>query len=113
MLKQNSPDKTCYRELTGSHLQFSKIQIEYESPILSVSVFDHESQQFLHCFSQEINLYFEGFFVISASSGTIFPQYNFVNSFKMFDPTVAKTNHHFEDSHMRKAQHEQYATKFA
>ena len=67
--------------------------------MLTVSVFDQESQQYLHCFSQEINIDYEGFFVISASSGTMFPQYNFVNSFKLLDPTKASTNHHFEDSH--------------
>jgi len=73
MLKQSSPDMTCYKELTGKHLHFSKVAIEYEKPILSVSVYDHESATFQHCFSQQINLDYEGFFVISASSGTIFP----------------------------------------
>lgn len=99
MLKQNSPERTCYRELTGNQRPFSKVSIEYEHPTLTVQTYDHDSGQFLHCFSQEIDLNFEGFFVISASSGTIFPQYNFVKSFKVFDPTVASTNHHFEDSH--------------
>ena len=73
MSKQNSPDKTCFRELTGKHLHFSKIAIEYEKPMLTVQVYDHESQQFVHCFSQDIELDYEGFFVISASSGTVFP----------------------------------------
>ena len=52
---------------------------------------------------------YEGFFVISASSGFNFPQYNFVNSFKMFDPTTPSTNHHFEDSHAMRAEHDHYA----
>lgn len=97
------PGEICYRELTGKHLQFSKIAIEYEKPMLRVSTYDHESQQFAHCFSQDIDLDYEGFFVISAASGTIYPQYNFVNSFKLFDPTKIKSNHHYEDSHKRRA----------
>ena len=108
-----SVDKTCYRELTGKHLHFSKIAIEYEKPMLSVSVYDHESAQFVHCFSQDIVLDFNGFFVISASSGFAHPQYNFVNSFKVFDPTHVQSNHHFEDSHARKAEREHYALSIA
>ena len=48
--------------------------------------------------------------MISASSGTVNPQYNFVNSFKLFDPTSVKMSHHFEDSHARRAEHDQYAS---
>ena len=103
----------CYREVTGGHLHFSKIAIEYEKPMLSVSVYDHDSAQFVHCFSQDINLDYEGFFAISASSGSIAPQYNFVNSFKLFDPTVIKTNHHFEDSHAMRAEHDHYGSSIA
>lgn len=106
---QMSPDKTCYRELTGKQLHFSKVAVEYERPMLSVSVYDHESAQFVHCFSQEIILDYNGFFVISASSGFAHPQYNYVNSFKVFDPTSVKSNHRFEDSHARKAEREHYA----
>ena len=29
MIKQTEPGEICYRELTGKHLQFSKISIEY------------------------------------------------------------------------------------
>ena len=113
VLKQNDPDKECFRELTGSHLQYSKVAIEYEKPMLHVSTYDHDSQQFLHCFSQDIVLDYEGFFVISASSGLNFPQYNFLNSFKVFDPTTVKSNNHFEDSHNMKAEHEHYAESMA
>lgn len=81
--------------------------------MLSVSVYDHSSAQFVHCFSQEIILDYNGLFVISASSGFAHPQYNFVNSFKVFDPTNVKSNHRFEDSHARKAEREHYATSIA
>ena len=67
----------------------------------------------MHCFSQEITLDYEGFFVISASSGTNFPQYNFLNSFKVFDPTTVATNHHFEDSHAQRVEHDHYASSIA
>lgn len=87
--------------------------VEYEKPMLSVSVYDHESSQFVHCFSREIVLDYEGFFVISASSGFSNPQYNYVNSFKVFDPTNGKSNHRFEDSHARKAEREHYAASIA
>ena len=113
VLKQSDPDKECFREVTGSHLSFSKIAVEYESPMLHVSTWDHESAQFVHCFSQDIKLDYEGFFVVSASSATSFPQYNFLNSFKVYDPTQVKTNHHFEDSHALKAEHEHYASSIA
>ena len=43
-VKEHKKHQTCYRELTGSHLAFSKIAIEYESPTLTVSVYDHGSQ---------------------------------------------------------------------
>ena len=36
-----------------------------------------------------------------------------MNSFKLFDPTVASTNHHFEDSHARKAEHDHYSETLA
>ena len=113
MLKQNNKQNTCYRELTGNHLHFSKVAIEYEKPMLTVSTYDHDSQQFVHCFSQDIDLDYEGFFVISASAGAIFPQYNVVNSFKVFDPTVVKMSHHFEDSHARRAEHDHFASGMA
>ena len=32
-----------------------------------------------------------------------------MNSFKLLDPTVAQTNHHFEDSHRKRAEHDHYA----
>lgn len=104
--RQSEPSEKCYRELTGSHLHFSKIQIEYEKPILSVAVYDHESEQFVHCFSQLVELDYNGFFVISASSGTSAPQYNYVNSFELYDPIEIDTSHHLQDSHARKAAHD-------
>ena len=56
----------------------------------------------------QIDLDFEGYFAISASSGNAFPNSNTVNSFKLFNPKVVKTSHHFEDAHRQKADHEHY-----
>ena len=95
--------------MTGSHLQFSKIAIEYERPMLQVSVFDHGAQAMVNCFTQDIDLDYDGFFVISASSGQTFPQYNFVNSFDLLDPKTTQSSHHQEDSHAKKAEYEHYA----
>lgn len=94
-------------------MQFSKISIEYENPMLQVSVFDHESQAMVHCFTQDIELDYDGYFVIAASSGTVFPQYNFVNSFDLLDPKTPSTSHHMEDSHNKKAEYEHYAESIA
>ena len=43
-VKQTTSGEICYRELTGKHLQFSMIAIEYEKPMLRVSTFDHDSK---------------------------------------------------------------------
>ena len=51
--------------------------------------------------------------MISAGSGTIYPQYNFVNSFKLFDPTKISSNHHYEVSHTRRAEHDSYLTSIS
>lgn len=53
-----------------------------------------------------IELDYDGFFVISASSGTTSPQYNYVNSFELYDPIEVNSSHHFQDSHARKAAHD-------
>jgi len=71
----------------------------------------------VHCFSYDIHdLDFNGYFALSASSGNpgvAYPVYNTVNSFKIYDPKVVSTSHHFEDSHREKAAHEHYAETIA
>ena len=42
MHAHHDTDHTCYHELTGSHLGFSKMTIEYAKPKLSVSLYDLE-----------------------------------------------------------------------
>jgi len=105
-------NRTCNKEVTGD-LNFSKITIEYEKPMLNVNVWDHEAQQFVHCLSHDIELDYEGFFVIAASSGAVQPYHNYINSFELYDPTEVSTSHHYEDSHARKAEHEHYGTSIA
>ena len=98
----------CYKHLTGKDVPFSKIAIEYEKGGLTVSVYDHEVQGFVHCFSQDVTLDYEGFFVISASSGDLMgnsAQHTYMNSFKLFDPTAYKISRHFEEMEERKAEH--------
>lgn len=67
---------------------WSRISIEYEKPNLKVFVFDHVTLEFVHCFSMEIVLDYEGYFLISASSGDFNPYITQVDSFKLFDPKV-------------------------
>ena len=48
------------------------------------------------------DLDYPGYFALSASSGSAgapYPIYNQINSFKLYDPKVVQTNHHFEQSH--------------
>ena len=117
MKPQSRSDKQCYREVFGDHLHFSKIAIEYEKPLIRVSTYDHDSREFVHCFSYDIeSLAYPGYFAVSASSGTQdtkHPMYNQINSFKVYDPKVVSMDHHFEDSHLIKAQHEMYADAIA
>lgn len=67
---------------------WSRISIEYEKPNLKVFVFDHVTLEFVHCFSMEIVLDYEGYFLISASSGDFNPYFTQIDSFKLFDPKV-------------------------
>ncbi len=56
----------------------------------------------------EQKLDFNGYFLVSANSGFSVRDSVFLNSFKVFDPTKVSTNHHFQDSHIRKAERELY-----
>ena len=85
--------------------------MEYEAKALTVSVYDHDAKQYNHCFTQQIDLDYEGIFAISASSGTSAPQYNEIKSFKLFDQKIVSTSHHFMDSHRIKAENESWSTQ--
>lgn len=74
---------------------FTRIKIEYEKPITHVSVLDHDNGEWAHCLSIEKELDFNGYFLVSASSGVSVPDSVFLNSLKVFDPLKANTNHHF------------------
>ena len=96
MAAKSRPDKQCFKEVFGDKLHFSKLKIEYEEPVIRVSVFEHDSAQFVHCFSMDMpELNYQGIFAISASSGTDpnNPIYTTVNSFKVYDPKLVQMNH--------------------
>ena len=76
---------------------------------MRVEFFDHESEQFMHCFSAEVDLSYEGFFVLSGHSGMLNPDYLFINSFELYDPYQSQRNHHYQDSHAKKATYEALA----
>jgi hypothetical protein len=61
----------------------------------------------------EQKLDYNGYFLVSASSGFSVPDSVFLSAFKVFDPTKVVTNHHFQDSHERKAEYEHYARNIA
>ena len=86
------------------------MRLEYGDKALTVSVWDHDAKQYNHCFTQQIDLDYEGIFAISASSGTQSPQYNLINSFKLYDQKTVSTSHHFMDSHRVKAENESWST---
>jgi hypothetical protein len=79
---------SCYATVVNNAEGWSRISVEYERPNLKVFIFDHATQEFSHCFSMEIVLDYEGYFLISASAGDFNPYYSQVESFKLFDPKV-------------------------
>lgn len=78
-----------------------------------MSVFDHENGEWSHCFSINQELDFHGYFLVSASSGLSVSDSVVLNSLKVFDPMKANTNHHFQDSHEKKAEHQHFADTIA
>ena len=84
----------CERDGLPQH-GFSRIAIEYEKPILNVSTFDHDSGQFVHCLSADIQLDYEGFFAITGRTGSLFPMHAYANSFELYDPQRIDISHRF------------------
>lgn len=70
---------SCFQPVVNNPEGWSRISIEYEKPNLKVFVFDHATLEFAHCFSMEIVLDYEGYFVISASSGDFNPYFTYVD----------------------------------
>lgn len=79
---------SCYAWVVNNPEGWSRISVEYERPNLKVFIYDHVSQEFAHCFSMEVILDYEGYFVIAASAGDFNPYYSQVESFKLFDPKI-------------------------
>lgn len=66
----------CFMPVVNNPEGWSRISIEYERPNLKVFVFDHTTQEFQHCFSMEVILDYNGYFVISASGGDFNPYFS-------------------------------------
>lgn len=71
---------------------WNRISVEYDRPNLKVFVFDHTKGEFTHCFTMEVTLDYEGYFLVSASSGDFNPYGTSIESFKLFDPKVFHKN---------------------
>ena len=71
---------------------WTRISLEYEAPNFKVFVFDHVTQEMQHCFSMEIELNYNGYFVIAGSSGDWNPYMSQIESFKLFDPKIFQKN---------------------
>jgi hypothetical protein len=80
-----------------------KLRITYDSPFVSVSVFDVYTQAFEFCFSFEANLDYEGYFLFSGSSGVHNPDHVYIHSVKLYDPKTPATNDHFVEARRIKA----------
>ena len=50
--KQKNRGKECFKEVTGDQIPFSLIRLEYEDKSLQVKVYDHETKEYVHCFTQ-------------------------------------------------------------
>lgn len=58
-------------------------------------MYDIYSQAYEFCFSFEAKLDYNGYFLLSGSSGVHQPDHVFLNSIKLYDPTTIATNDHF------------------
>ena len=93
--REDKGDNQCYRQLRNMDSGFTRFAIEYDGHSTSVNIIDFVSGEFMHCFSLEQKLDYNGYFVVSASSGFSVPDSVFLSTFKVFDPTRVSTNHHF------------------
>jgi len=59
--------------------------------------------QFERCFAMQVDLEYEGIFLLAAASGFKDPGHNYVKSFKAWDTSSEVFNSRFQDSHMQKA----------
>lgn len=59
----------------------------------------------------EVDLEYEGLFVLSASSGFKDPDHHYARSFKVWDTSAEVFNSRFQDSHLTKAMAEHLAEK--
>jgi hypothetical protein len=79
---------SCYMPVVNNAEGWSRISVEYDRPNFKVFVYDHTVQDFVHCFSMEITLDYQGYFLMSASAGDFNPYTTTVESFKLFDPKI-------------------------
>jgi len=74
--------------------------------LLSVSYYDASSDTFELCFSFEVDLNYQGYFLLSGASGAHKPDHIYLHSIKLFDPKTVANNEHFQEARHSKAQHE-------
>jgi len=71
-----------------------------------MQTFDHEMQAFDLCFSFEVDLTFQGHFLLSGASGVHNPDHIYINSVKVYDPLNKVANDHFQEVRRKKAEAE-------
>jgi len=74
------------------------LRIQYDNKLVTVSYYDVYSQQWSQCFNLEADLDFDGYLLLSGSSGLQDPDRIFLKSIKMYNPREVANNHHFEES---------------
>jgi hypothetical protein len=62
---------------------------------VTVYLYDIFAETYEFCFSLEANLDFNGYFLLSAGSGSYNPDHVYLHSFKLYDPKTVATNDHF------------------
>ena len=62
---------------------------------MTVYLYDIFAETFEFCFSLEANLDFNGYFLLSAGSGSYNPDHVYLHSFKLYDPKTVATHDHF------------------
>lgn len=82
------------------------MRLLYDQGLVTLQVYDIYTQMYEFCFSFEANLDFNGYFLLSGSSGVHNPDHIYLYSFKLYDPKSPATNEHFFEARRAKLQFE-------
>jgi hypothetical protein len=70
-------------------------------------VYDHFTSNFELCFSFDApQLDFQGYFLLSGSSGQHNPDHVYVEGVKLYDPKTSSNNEHFREARRQKQEHD-------